>query len=71
MRDLTQKGKDERPAVAQVVGVKVEDGLLDGRNGVPGRNRTYDQLLRRQLLYPLSYRDKRNRAIKLSFHGVK
>ncbi len=24
--------------------------------GAPGRNRTYDPLLRRQLLYPLSYR---------------
>jgi hypothetical protein len=24
--------------------------------GAPGRNRTYDSLLRRQVLYPLSYR---------------
>ena len=26
------------------------------KNGSPGGNRTHDQLLRRQLLYPLSYR---------------
>jgi hypothetical protein len=25
-------------------------------SGAPGRNRTYDSLLRRQVLYPLSYR---------------
>ncbi len=31
-----------------------------GVNGTPGGNRTHDQLLRRQLLYPLSYRGMRS-----------
>ena len=30
---------------------------LATQNGVPGETRTHDPLLRRQLLYPLSYRD--------------
>lgn len=30
--------------------------IFDKKNGTPGGNRTHDKLLRRQLLYPLSYR---------------
>ena len=30
--------------------------VLTKKNGTPGGNRTHDKLLRRQLLYPLSYR---------------
>lgn len=32
------------------------EGLSGAKFGSPGGNRTHDQLLRRQLLYPLSYR---------------
>lgn len=31
-------------------------GYLDSYSGIPGEIRTHDPLLRRQLLYPLSYR---------------
>ena len=30
---------------------------LSGEDGVPGGDRTHDHLLRRQMLYPLSYRN--------------
>ena len=41
------------------------NGLEESKNQwrAPGRNRTYDQLLRRQLLYPLSYRGQRYRLV--------
>ena len=31
------------------------EGFLSLKHGAPGGNRTHDPLLRRQLLYPLSY----------------
>ena len=33
-------------------------GCSDANFGVPGESRTHDLLLRRQSLYPLSYRDE-------------
>ena len=40
-------------------------------NGSPGGDRTHDQLLRRQLLYPLSYRAKRNALYIICTHLMK
>ena len=39
---------------AEILGFELKNGQKNG--GSPGGNRTHDQLLRRQLLYPLSYR---------------
>ena len=41
------------------------------KNGSPGGDRTHDQLLRRQLLYPLSYRAKRNVFYIICTHLMK
>ncbi len=38
-------------------------------DGAPGRNRTCDPLLRRQPLYPLSYRGVRARVARLVAGG--
>src|SRR3954468_7680006 len=48
-------GPDMANARTHVLGSGVLDVLDSARAGAPGRDRTCDQVLRRHLLYPLSY----------------
>ena len=41
---------------------------MRAKNGAPGGNRTHDPLLRRQLLYPLSYQGTHAKTLQVSFN---